>query len=78
MHCNYERRPSDRQFGPWLFFETHPFEVDRWPLLRLARIARPRTLDGWEQKRRKLTLAAIPIVIHPTAYFDAIAAWPAQ
>jgi putative transcriptional regulator len=41
-----------------------------------------RTLQGWEQKRRKPTgpARALLLTIHhnPMAYFDAIAAWNAQ
>jgi len=41
-----------------------------------------RTLEGWEQKRRRPTGAARALLIviahNPTAYFDAIAAWRAQ
>jgi putative transcriptional regulator len=41
-----------------------------------------RTLQGWEQRRRKPTgpARALLLTIHhnPTAYFDAIAAWNAQ
>jgi putative transcriptional regulator len=41
-----------------------------------------RTLEGWEQGRRKPSGAArallVTIAHNPTAYFDAIAAWNAQ
>jgi putative transcriptional regulator len=41
-----------------------------------------RTLQGWEQRRRKPTgpARALLLTIHhnPTAYFDAIAVWNAQ